>query len=87
MHPFSAPLKKSENLTGFLCFQGVEKRCIRNNWVKRFTSFPNRNESLHDLSGSCDIKTVVRYFFAALVYEIKFLYKSCKYNTNFFKNH
>ena len=32
--PFPYPLKKSENLTVFLCFQGVEKECIGNEWVK-----------------------------------------------------
>ena len=32
--PFLYPLKKSENLTVFWCFQGVEKECIRNKWVK-----------------------------------------------------
>ena len=31
--PFLYPLKTSENLKIFCCFQGVEKRCIRNNWV------------------------------------------------------
>ena len=35
MHPFSSPLKISENLTVFWCFQGVEKGCIRNKWVNR----------------------------------------------------
>ena len=30
--PFLYPLKTSENLTVF-CFQGVEKGCIRNEWV------------------------------------------------------
>ena len=30
------PLKTSENLTVFLCFQGVEKGCIRDEWVKPF---------------------------------------------------
>ena len=33
MHPFSTPLKTSENLTIFWCFQGKEKRCIGNKWV------------------------------------------------------
>ena len=32
--PFLYPLKTSENLTVFLCFQGVEKGCIENEWVK-----------------------------------------------------
>ena len=30
---FLYPLKTSENLTVFCCFQGVEKGCIRNKWV------------------------------------------------------
>ena len=32
--PFLYPLETSENLTVFWCFQGVEKRWIRNKWVK-----------------------------------------------------
>ena len=35
MHPFSTPLKTSENRKVF-CFQGVEKGCIGNEWVKGF---------------------------------------------------
>ena len=31
--PFLYPLKTSENLTVFWCFQRVEKRCIVNKWV------------------------------------------------------
>ena len=31
--PFPYPLKTSENFTVFLCFQGVEKGCIGNEWV------------------------------------------------------
>ena len=31
--PFLYNLKASENLTDFLCFQGVEKGCIGNEWV------------------------------------------------------
>ena len=34
--PFFYPLKASENLTVFECFQGVEKGCIRNRWVKKY---------------------------------------------------
>ena len=36
IHPFSTPLKTSENLTVFRCFQGVEKGCIGNEWVNGF---------------------------------------------------
>ena len=32
--PFLYPLKTSENLTVFWCFQEVEKGCIGNEWVK-----------------------------------------------------
>ena len=32
--PFLYPLKTSEKLSVFLCFQGVEKECIGNNWLK-----------------------------------------------------
>ena len=40
MHPFSIPWKhqKTENLTVFCCFQGIEKGYIENKWV-------NLNES------------------------------------------
>ena len=31
--PFLYPLKTSENTMVFLCFQGVEKGCIGNEWV------------------------------------------------------
>ena len=33
--PFLYPLKTSENRKVFWCFQGVEKGCIENKWVKR----------------------------------------------------
>ena len=39
MHPFSAPLKTSENLTVFWRFQGAEKWCIGNEWVKQLKIF------------------------------------------------
>ena len=32
--PFLYSLKTSENLPGFLCFQGIEKGWIGNEWVK-----------------------------------------------------
>ena len=32
--PFLYPLKTSENLTVFWCFQGVGKRCIGSKWIK-----------------------------------------------------
>ena len=32
---FLYPLKTSENLTVFWCFQGVEKGCIGNSWVNQ----------------------------------------------------
>ena len=32
--PFLYPLKTSENVTVFWCFQGVGKGCIGNKWVK-----------------------------------------------------
>ena len=31
---FLYPMKTSENLTVFWCFQGVEKGCIGNEWIK-----------------------------------------------------
>ena len=34
MHPFSSPLKSSENFKVFWCFQGVEKGCIGEECVK-----------------------------------------------------
>ena len=37
MHPFSNPLKTSENLKVFWCCQGVEKECIENQWVNEKT--------------------------------------------------
>ena len=32
--PFLYPMEALENLTVFWCFQGVEKGCIENKWVK-----------------------------------------------------
>ena len=32
--PLLYPLKTSENLTVFRCFQGVEEKCIGNEWIK-----------------------------------------------------
>ena len=43
--PFLYPLKTSENLSVFWCFQGVEKGCLGNEWVKPYlfwTVVPNR---------------------------------------------
>ena len=37
--PFLDPLKTSEDLTVFWCFQGVEKGCIGNNWVNALLNF------------------------------------------------
>ena len=34
MYPFSTPWKHQKTLRFFLCFQGVEKACIGNEWVK-----------------------------------------------------
>ena len=36
---FLYPLKTAENLRVFLCFQGVEKRCIGNKWIKLYFRF------------------------------------------------
>ena len=44
--PFLYHLKSYENLTVFWCFQGLEKVCIGNKWVK-YQQLPNRQ--VHDL--------------------------------------
>ena len=49
MHPFSTPLKSSENLTVFSCFQEVEKGCIGNEWVD------------HDYDDIMNLKMFLRY--------------------------
>ena len=36
--PFPYPLEMSENRKAFWCFQGVEKGCIGNEWVKLLLS-------------------------------------------------
>ena len=36
MHPFSTPLKTSENRQVFWCFHGIEKGCIGNRLVKKY---------------------------------------------------
>ena len=45
--PFLYPLKTSENLTVFWCFQGVEKGCIGNEWVKQIVYWWLPHLSLH----------------------------------------
>ena len=51
--PFPYPLKTSENFTVFQCFQGVEKGCIGNEWVKNpflpYTSFPYPMETSENI--------------------------------------
>ena len=37
--PFLYPLKTSENCKVFWCFQGVEKGCIGNEWVKGYLHY------------------------------------------------
>ena len=51
--PFLYPLKTSENLTVFLCFQGAEKGCIGNEWVKIFHFFFVSNHSIN--FDTCDV--------------------------------
>ena len=45
--PFLYPLKTSENFTVFGCFQGVERRCIWNKWVKEIVYWRLPHLSLH----------------------------------------
>ena len=44
--PFLYPLKTSENLAVFWCFQGVEKGCIGNEWVKRKLMYKSKQVSI-----------------------------------------
>ena len=44
--PFLYPLKTSENLAVFWCFQGVEKGCIVNEWVKRKLMYKSKQVSI-----------------------------------------
>ena len=46
MHPFSNPLKTSENRKVFWCLQRVEKGCIGNEWVKKrnLATIPNNSK-------------------------------------------
>ena len=46
-------LKTSENLKVFRCFQGVEKECIGNEWVKQAWTNWERN-----------LSTLLKYFFS-----------------------
>ena len=41
--PFLYPLKTSENLTVFLCFQAAEKGCIGSKWVKNTSNWGLQN--------------------------------------------
>ena len=49
---FFYPLKTSENLTVFWCFQGVEKGCIGNKWVKWKCRFKKIINNLSILFGN-----------------------------------
>ena len=51
--PFLYPLKTSENLTVFSCFQGVEKEYIRNEWFNCKIWFPFNKELAFDRSLIC----------------------------------
>ena len=46
---FFYPLKTSENLTMFWCFQGVEKGCISNEWTKFVKAYWNGKFSLREV--------------------------------------
>ena len=45
--PILYPLKNSENLTVFWCFQGVEKGCIWNEWLKEIAYWRLPHLSIH----------------------------------------
>ena len=62
--PFLYPLKTSENLKVFWCFQGVEKRCIGNKWVKLL--FRHRSN--------------LKFFFSSAMSEEKFRTKQINRN-------
>ena len=49
--PFLCPLKKSENLKVFWCFEGIEKGCIGDKWIKNEFSLPQQypKQSSRDL--------------------------------------
>ena len=57
--PFSTSLKTSENLTVFWYFQGVEKGCIGNEYVKKY------------LVTGLSIPILSKYDLNAAVYEVK----------------
>ena len=46
MHPFSSPWKDQKTLRCFWYFQGVEKGCIGNEWVKKWNlaTIPNNSK-------------------------------------------
>ena len=46
--PFLYPLKTLEYLTVFWCFQGVEKGCVGNEWVKSLD--PNKSHGWDNIS-------------------------------------
>ena len=48
--PFLYPLKISENLTVIWCFQGIEKRCIGDKWVKKDNSFTVHHRNIQSLT-------------------------------------
>ena len=54
--PFPYPLKTSEKLKVFWCFQGIEKGCIENEWVKATKMLILGRKALRNCTNGCWIK-------------------------------
>ena len=65
MHPFSIPLKTSETRKAFWCFQGVEKGCAGNEWVKLYVSSISSSNS----------KCLVHWFRRAMFIELNLIHQ------------
>ena len=82
--PFLYPLKTSDNLTVFLCFQGVEKGWIGNKWVKYGEKFliQNGKDSKNPHQDLVLINFTKKCFFKKFYKKMPMLYQY-KYYNNF----
>ena len=79
--PFLYPLKTSENLTVFWCFQGVEKGCIGNEWVNFLLTF----EAEVTQNKSLNLKFILLIVIYVVVIETKVSSPNFNFNINQFK--
>ena len=64
MHPFPTPWKHQKNRKVFWCFQGVEKGCIGNEWIKLLISptFLMLNCMAYQMCSHISVTLALRHF-------------------------